>query len=117
MHKAGHTHSIYATFNNGLAYEFIEGDTLTVDTVRKPEVYELVAKRMAEMHLLWPNTDQNRSLPVIWQKTEKFMQLMPKKFDDPEKQKKLSTKKRKMGWWFCTKINLKNFFFHADLKN
>ncbi|XP_014212570.1 ethanolamine kinase 1 [Copidosoma floridanum] len=88
LHKAGHTHSIYATFDNGLAYEFIEGDTLTVDTVRKPEIYKLVAQRMAEMHLLQSSTDQNQSEPIIWRKTEKFMQLMPKSFDDPEKRKK-----------------------------
>jgi ethanolamine kinase len=87
LHKAGHTHSIYATFNNGLAYEFVEGETLTIETVRKIEVYKLVAKRMAEMHLLQPtSSDINHDKPIIWQKTEKFMRLMPKYFSDANKQ-------------------------------
>lgn len=98
MHNAGHTHSLYATFNNGLAYEFIEGDTLTVDTVRKPEVYGLVAKRLAEMHLLRPSSPHlKQDEPIIWHKTEKIMRIMPKQFADPDKQMKLAI------------IQLKNF--------
>ena len=89
MHKAGHTHSIYATFNNGLAYEFLEGDTLNIETVREPKIYKLVAKRMAKMHLLRPTSNGvSESEAIIWQKTEKFMRLMPKYFDDPDKQAK-----------------------------
>ncbi|XP_012280009.1 ethanolamine kinase isoform X2 [Orussus abietinus] len=88
LNKAGYTHSIYATFNNGLAYQFIEGDTLTTETIRQPEVYWLVAKRMAQMHRLTPNHPEMSKSPVIWNKTEKFMQIMPKKFSDPIKQAK-----------------------------
>ncbi|KAJ8668303.1 hypothetical protein QAD02_009966 [Eretmocerus hayati] len=89
LHNAGHTHSIYATFENGLAYEYVEGDTLDTRSVRKPEVYTLVAKRLAEMHLLRPFTsDFGHNESVIWQKTEKFMRLMPKCFSDIDKQKK-----------------------------
>ncbi|XP_046824053.1 ethanolamine kinase 1 isoform X1 [Vespa crabro] len=86
LHKAGFTHSIYATFNNGFAYQFLEGDILTTETVRQPEIYRLVAKRMAEMHLLEPNHCEISKDPIIWNKTEKFMELMPKKFSDPCKQ-------------------------------
>ncbi|KAF7991443.1 hypothetical protein HCN44_008755 [Aphidius gifuensis] len=67
LHKAGYTHSLYATFNNGLAYEFLEGDVLTSATVREPEIY---------------------NLPMLWKKTEQFMDLMPRGFDDPVKQKR-----------------------------
>ncbi|XP_016836805.2 ethanolamine kinase 1 [Nasonia vitripennis] len=89
LHSAGHTHSLYATFNNGLAYEFLEGDTLTVDTIRKPEVYKLVAKRMAEMHLLRPSSHElNQDEPMIWHKTEKFMRIMPTNFANQDKQMK-----------------------------
>lgn len=89
LHKAGHTHSMYATFNNGLAYEFLEGDTLTIESVRQLEIYQLVATRMAEMHLLRPKfTDSNDPESIIWKKTEKYMNLMPKKFEDDRKQLK-----------------------------
>ncbi|XP_015594955.1 ethanolamine kinase 1 [Cephus cinctus] len=86
MYKAGYTHALYATFNNGLAYQFIEGEILTVETVRQSKVYQLVAKRMAQMHLLNPEDSEIERYPMIWSKTEKFMHIMPKEFPDPEKQ-------------------------------
>ena len=88
MHKAGHTYCIYATFKNGLAYEFIEGDTLTAESVIIPEVYELVSTRMAEMHLLKIDSNDLNKKSVIWDKTEKFLELIPKHFEDPIKQQK-----------------------------
>ncbi|XP_043498263.1 ethanolamine kinase 1 [Polistes fuscatus] len=90
LHKAGYTHSIYATFNNGLAYQFLEGDILTTETVRQPEIYKLVAKRMAEMHILQPDYCDISKEPIIWNKTEQFMKLMPKEFSDPSKQLKFT---------------------------
>ncbi|XP_014236321.1 ethanolamine kinase 1 [Trichogramma pretiosum] len=89
LHKAGFTHSIYATFNNGIAYEFIEGNTLTVDTIRDLDICKLVAVRLAEMHLLKPKKCKlGEDKSIIWEKTEKFMSIMPKNFADPTKQKK-----------------------------
>ncbi|XP_058800779.1 ethanolamine kinase 1 [Phymastichus coffea] len=89
LNKSGFTHSIYATFSNGMAYEFIEGNTLTVKTVREPEVYELVAKTMAKMHLLKPPTpDEHYNKAIIWEKTEKFLHMMPINFSDLRKQNK-----------------------------
>lgn len=88
LHKVGYTYGIYATFNNGLAYQFLEGDVLTVETVREPEVYRLVAKRLAQMHRLDPNHPEINKDPCIWDKTERFMQIMPKEFSNPDKQAK-----------------------------
>ncbi|XP_076179701.1 ethanolamine kinase 1 isoform X1 [Ptiloglossa arizonensis] len=86
LNKAGFTHSIYATFNNGLAYQFIEGTTLTTETVRNPIVYTLIAKRMAQMHKLKPDSAEISKEAFIWDKIEKFMDIMPKKFSDDFKQ-------------------------------
>lgn len=86
LNKAGYTHCIYATFNNGFAYEFLEGETLTTETVRNSKVYPLIAKRMAEMHSLKSENESKEAF--IWEKTKKFMQIMPKKFSDPLKQAK-----------------------------
>ncbi|XP_046432545.1 ethanolamine kinase 1 [Neodiprion pinetum] len=88
MHAAGYTHCLYATFNNGLAYEFLPGDTLTVDSVRSPPIYKLVAKRLAEMHKLNPTHPEISTEPFIWDKIEKFMRIMPKSFSNKEKQAK-----------------------------
>lgn len=88
LNKAGYTHSIYATFNNGLAYEFIEGETLTIKTVRDPVVYQLVARRMAQMHRLKPHHPEMCQKPFIWPKTEAFLSFIPKTFSNCEKQLK-----------------------------
>ncbi|XP_061931991.1 ethanolamine kinase 1 [Apis cerana] len=86
LNKAGFTHSIYATFNNGLAYQFIEGNILTIETVRDPKIYILIAKRMAQMHKLKPEDVEISKEACIWNKLEKFMEIMPKKFIDDIKQ-------------------------------
>lgn len=86
MNKAGFTHSLYATFNNGLAYQFIEGNTLTTEAVRNPNIYTLIAKRMAQMHKLNPDNDETPKQACIWNKLEKFMEIMPKEFCDDTKQ-------------------------------
>lgn len=88
MNKAGYTHCIYATFNNGFAYQFLEGDTLTVNTIRDPEIYSLIARRLAEMHSLKIENENISKQVFIWQKTEKFMEIMPRKFSDSLKQAK-----------------------------
>ena len=85
LNKAGFTHSIYATFNNGLAYQFIEGNILTTETVRNPDVYVLIAKRMAQMHRLKPDIEMSKEA-CIWKKLEKFMEIMPKEFSNITKQ-------------------------------
>ncbi|XP_033196472.1 ethanolamine kinase 1 [Bombus vosnesenskii] len=86
LNKVGFTHSIYATFNNGLAYQFIEGNILTTETVRNPDIYVLVAKRMAQMHRLKPDDTEIPKDACIWKKLEKFMEIMPKEFLDVTKQ-------------------------------
>ncbi|XP_024892785.1 ethanolamine kinase 1-like [Temnothorax curvispinosus] len=88
LNKAGYTHCIYATFNNGFAYEFLEGETLTTETVRNPKVYPLIAKRMAEMHTLKFENESVSKEAFIWEKTKIFMQIMPKRFSDSLKQAK-----------------------------
>lgn len=88
MNKAGYTHCIYATFNNGFAYQFLEGETLTLETIRDPKVYPLIARRMAEMHSLESETGPESMKAFIWEKTKKFMQIMPKRFSAPLKQAK-----------------------------
>lgn len=88
LNKAGYTHCIYATFNNGFAYQFLEGDTLTVETVRDPKIYLLIARRLAEMHSLKIDNKTMSKQAFIWGKAENFMEIMPRKFSDSLKQEK-----------------------------
>lgn len=41
---------VYGVFENGLAYQYYPGVTLTVDTVVDDTIWPLVAKQMAKMH-------------------------------------------------------------------
>lgn len=124
LNKVGYTHCIYATFNNGFAYEFLEGETLTTETVKNPKVYPLIAKRMAEMHSLEFENESVSKEAFIWEKMKKFMQIMPKRFSDPLKQAKFETlipfhatleKEYQIMKSTLSKVNSPVVFAHNDL--
>lgn len=74
---------LYATFQNGLAYKYVPGCTLTYETVTNPEIYRLVATRMAKLHKTQQELAEKK--PCIWDKLQKFFDLVPNKFTDEEK--------------------------------
>ena len=75
---------LYATFTNGLAYEFVPGNTLTADTIRLERIWKLVARKMAQMHKLNdPNMGDDLE-PVVYKKTMQFLNLLPEKFSKVE---------------------------------
>ena len=41
---------LYASFQNGLAYQFLQGSTLTLESVIDPYIFPLVAGACAKMH-------------------------------------------------------------------
>lgn len=41
---------LYATFENGICYQFMNGTTLEVEHCQDPAIYSLVAAEMAKMH-------------------------------------------------------------------
>ncbi|KYN39407.1 Ethanolamine kinase 1 [Trachymyrmex septentrionalis] len=124
LNKAGYTHCIYATFNNGFAYEFLEGETLTTETVKNPKVYPLIAKRMAEMHNLESENESISKDAFIWEKIKKFMQIIPKRFSDSLKQAKFEMlipsyaileKEYQLLKSTLSKVNSPVVFAHNDL--
>lgn len=80
LNSAGLAPQLYATFQNGLAYEFVPGNTLTDKTVSQPEIYRLVASHMAHMHQV-KVADQPHQ-PVLWNKLQNFLDLVPERFTD-----------------------------------
>ncbi|KAF5270380.1 hypothetical protein FQR65_LT05568 [Abscondita terminalis] len=86
LNNAGLPPRLYATFENGLAYQFIPGRTLNTKLIAQPEIYQLVATHMARMHQLKiPNTSNE---PMLWTKMWNFFNLLPQRFSDPVKQKR-----------------------------
>lgn len=83
---------LYATFKNGLAYRYIPGCTLTYETVTKPEIYKLVATRMAKLHKTQQEISEKK--PCMWDKVQKFFDLVPITFTSKEKNAKYT-----LGYW------------------
>ena len=50
LHENGCGSELYASFQNGLAYQFLPGSTLTLETVVDPGMFPLVAEACAKIH-------------------------------------------------------------------
>ena len=84
LHKAGCGPELYAVFKNGICYEFIQGDVLSMEDVRSPDVYPIVAAEMAKVHCKIPingvttipdgSTTSDKSM--MWKKLETFNSLV-----------------------------------------
>lgn len=96
---------LYATFQNGLAYEFVPGCTLTDRTVRDPVIYELIAKRLAKLHkaATSSHTAAVEMRPFLWDKMEQFLKLVPDVFSDGVKHKRYACAKVRITY-ACAKV-------------
>nr|CAD7202208.1 unnamed protein product [Timema douglasi] len=90
LHKAGLAPRLWATFRNGLAYEYVPGDILSVDMCKDPAIFPLIATMMARIHRLDCGPDVPR-VPSLWKKAKQFMAIMPIHFDNPEKQASITS--------------------------
>lgn len=81
LYGAGCGSQLYATFKNGLAYEFIPGETLTIESVKDVTVYPLVAAAMAKMHKVDMGQDVPKK-PCMWTLLKKFWNQCPDTVDD-----------------------------------
>ncbi|CAH1971260.1 unnamed protein product [Acanthoscelides obtectus] len=84
LNRAGLAPELYATFKNGLAYQYVPGIVLNWKMARRSDVYKLVARRMARLHKVCVGQAE-KTQPVIWDKLRKFLDLVPATFTDPEK--------------------------------
>lgn len=90
LHSYQFAPSLYAIFKNGLAYEFVPGVTLNPDNVLQPELWSLVAKRMAEMHRIVDAKDASKPMPpMLLKKMERFFDLVPSRFSKAQLHKRL----------------------------
>jgi hypothetical protein len=85
LHNAGYAPRLYATFCNGLAYEYVPGEILSTASCKDPDVFPLVARMMALMHRVHAG-DHVPKEPSIWLKIQQFLDIMPRRFEDAEKQ-------------------------------
>jgi ethanolamine kinase len=81
---------LYAIFRNGIAYQYVSGSTLTVDTIHDSNVFPAVAAACAKMHSIEDRLDKEQMSctkeACIWTLLKKFHNLSPESFpDNPEK--------------------------------
>uniref|UniRef100_A0A182Q509 ethanolamine kinase n=1 Tax=Anopheles farauti TaxID=69004 RepID=A0A182Q509_9DIPT len=89
LHRYGYAPALYATFTNGLAYEYVPGVTLTPSTVQLEAVWPLVARRMAQMHKVRPDGPADSYKSALPAKMDQFLRLVPNRFTDPRKDERV----------------------------
>ncbi|XP_014008558.1 ethanolamine kinase 1 isoform X3 [Salmo salar] len=81
---------LYCTFNNGLCYEFLQGQALEPEHIRSLPTSRLIARQLAKYHAIhahngWvPQSD-------LWLTMGKYFALVPKFFQDPEMNMRLNS--------------------------
>ncbi|XP_062843026.1 ethanolamine kinase 2 [Trichomycterus rosablanca] len=81
LHANGCAPRLYCTFNNGICYEFMEGDALGTQDVRDPILLRLIATEMARIHAIHAH---NGCIPKpnLWIKMRKYFSLVATEFTD-----------------------------------
>nr|XP_004664481.1 ethanolamine kinase 1 [Jaculus jaculus] len=74
---------LYCTFNNGLCYEFIQGEALDPQHVCQPAIFRLIARQLAKIHAIHAH---NGWIPRsnLWLKMGKYFSLIPTGFADED---------------------------------
>ncbi|XP_060632551.2 ethanolamine kinase 1 [Anolis sagrei] len=78
---------LYCTFNNGLCYEFMQGEALDPEHVCNPEIFRLIARQLAKIHAIHAH---NGWIPKsnMWLKMGKYFSLIPTEFVDKDLHKR-----------------------------
>ena len=84
LYENGCGAKLYASFKNGLAYEFVPGTTVTQEMVISPKIFPLVAQAMKRMHEIEIKDGANDA--CLWRVLRKFHRNSPDGFpENPEK--------------------------------
>ena len=114
---------LHATFHNGICYEFLDGATLDVNSVRDPHISKLIAQQIAKMHIRCQGTPIAPQTSILETFTMKFFANFPTHFEDPKRQKtfeslpKLSELRLEVKKIISTltELNFPMVFCHNDL--
>ncbi|KAL4719314.1 hypothetical protein ACJJTC_007735 [Scirpophaga incertulas] len=80
---------VYGIFENGIAYQYYPGETLDTETVLNEKIWPLVACYMAKMHKVKLGKEVKEE-PMVWDKIEQFLSLLPEPFTDVSKQNRFA---------------------------
>ncbi|CAB4001462.1 ethanolamine kinase 1 [Paramuricea clavata] len=86
LHARGFAPKLYATFENGYCCGFIPGRTLETEEMSDEHLSALIAKKLARVHAIELPSDFKTGEPCAFSMIEKFLSVLPDKFDDDVKQ-------------------------------
>ncbi len=78
---------LYARFGNGLAYEFLPGETLTISSAKEAATFPKVAEAMAQMHQKVDLGPEVPKEPCMWKKLHMFLDQYPQDLTDSRLEK------------------------------
>ena len=87
LHRAGLVPPVYCQLKNGLCYGFMPGRALTVDDVRDERMMKRIIRTMTRLHSLEIPVHFRDRPPVVWQKMDNFLKIVPETFGDENKDK------------------------------
>ncbi|XP_023661290.1 ethanolamine kinase 1-like [Paramormyrops kingsleyae] len=75
LHQHDCAPELYCSFQNGICYEFVQGEVMDDNLLRQPVIYRLIAKEMARIHSIKPRNGSS-SRPVLWEKLSELLCLV-----------------------------------------
>lgn len=78
LSKSGLGSKLYGVFNNGICYQYLPGQPITREMVTSLSIYPLVARKMANMHLIKMEKKEN----ILWDRMGIYINLCPGEFQD-----------------------------------
>lgn len=94
FHRMGFAAPLYGRFRNGIVYGYSPGVVVTLKLVHQPHVRSLIARMMAQMHMVNPDGVEDNGTkfskePSIFRVLKKWCDLIPV-YDDESTQKRFN---------------------------
>ena len=88
LHKDGMIPPLYYQLKNGLCYGFVPGRQLDVIELQDERMMRRIVQAMVRLHLLEVPSQFLKREPVLWERMDKWLSMVPQKFEDTEKQQR-----------------------------
>ena len=86
LNSRGFAPPLHCMFENGYCCGFIPGRTLETEEMSDAHFSELIARKLARVHAIKLPSDARQ--PCAFNMIEKFLRVLPERFEDPVKQKR-----------------------------
>lgn len=77
LSSVGLSNKLFATFENGFCYEYLNGRVLDTDLVRNERVSKLVARALAKLHTLKLGSSKEKIESGLMKRMKKFLDSIP----------------------------------------